>query len=665
MKQSPKRMHLLVVVALLLAVLSGAVMSSAQTDEIIVGLITKTETNPFFVKMREGAQAAADALGITLLTASGQFDTDNASQVTAIENMVAAGAQGILLVPADSSAIVPTIEWAREQGVIVIALDTPTNPEDASDALYATDNFRAGVLIGEYARAAMENPDEAVVALLGLPPGITVNELRQGGFLEGYGIDMESDQVVCVQDTQGDQTLGQTAMENCLVAHPEINLVYTINEPAAFGAYTALDNAGVAGDVMIVSVDGGCAGVEGVIDGRIAATSQQYPLRMASLGVETIVAAIQGGVVPTGYTDTGVALITANPVDGVDSEGVGYGYENCWGDQNPEVLAMAMELEGAAAGMMSVEEMAAAIADLGEEVIVGLITKTETNPFFVKMREGAQAAADALGITLLTASGQFDTDNASQVTAIENMVAAGVQGILLVPADSSAIVPTIEWAREQGVIVIALDTPTNPEDASNALFATDNFQAGVLIGEYARAAMENPDEAVIALLGLPPGITVNELRQGGFLEGYGIDMESDQVVCVQDTQGDQTLGQTAMENCLVANPEINLVYTINEPAAFGAYTAIENADVADDVMIVSVDGGCSGVEGVVDGRIAATSQQYPLRMASLGVETLARFVITGEAPTGYTDTGVTLITANPVEGVDSEDADFGVANCWG
>jgi fructose transport system substrate-binding protein len=300
-----------------------------------------------------------------------------------------------------------------------------------------------------------------------------------------------------------------------------------------------------------------------------------------------------------------------------------------------------------------------------DEVIIGLITKTETNPFFVKMREGAQASADALDVTLLTASGQFDTDNASQVTAIENMVAAGAKGILLVPADSSAIVPTIQFARDQGVIVIALDTPTTPEAATNALYATDNFQAGVLIGQYAHAAMENPDDAVIALLNLPPGITVGELRRNGFLEGFGIDIDSEQVVCEQDTQGDQTLGQTAMENCLVANPDINLVYTINEPAAFGAHTALANAGVADNVMIVSVDGGCAGVAGVVDGRIAATSQQYPLRMASLGVETLAQFVLTGNSPTGYTDTGVALITANPVAGVDSEDTDFGVANCWG
>ncbi|MEM6528519.1 MAG: substrate-binding domain-containing protein, partial [Chloroflexota bacterium] len=244
----------------------------AQDEDIVIGLITKTETNPFFVKMREGAQESADELGVELLTAAGQFDGDNASQVTAIENMVAAGAQGILLVPSDTTAIIPSIEAARAEGVIVIALDTPTDPEEATDALYATDNFQAGVLIGQYARAAMESPDEAVIALMNLNPGITVGDLRRDGFLEGYGITLDSEQVVCQQDTQGDQTLGQTAMENCLAANPEINLVYTINEPAAFGVYTAVENAGLEDQVTIVSVDGGCAGVEGVIDGRIAAT---------------------------------------------------------------------------------------------------------------------------------------------------------------------------------------------------------------------------------------------------------------------------------------------------------------------------------------------------------------------------------------------------------
>ncbi|MCB9432466.1 MAG: sugar ABC transporter substrate-binding protein [Ardenticatenaceae bacterium] len=317
-------------------------------------------------------------------------------------------------------------------------------------------------------------------------------------------------------------------------------------------------------------------------------------------------------------------------------------------------------MEAAQASVAAAGEAPAA----DQEIIIGLITKTETNPFFVKMKEGAQAAADAAGATLMTAAGTFDGDNESQVTAIENMVAAGAQGILITPSDTSAIVPAIEAARAAGVIVIALDTPTDPQDATDALYATDNYQAGILIGQYARA-VKGDEPVKIALLNLAPGITVGQLRRDGFVAGYGIEDGDPQIVCEEDTHGDQAEGQTAMENCLTKDPEINVVYTINEPAAFGAYTALEAAGVADNVLIVSVDGGCTGVEGVVDGRIAATSQQYPLRMASLGVETVVEYAMTGVAPSGYTDTGVTLITSNPVDGVDSEDADFGVANCWG
>ena len=160
--------------------------AAAQDEEIIVGLITKTESNPFFVKMKEGAQAAADAAGAELLTAAGAFDADNARQMTAIENMVTAGAQGILITPGDTKAIVPAIEAAREQGVLVIALDTPTEPMDATDALFATDNFKAGVLIGQYAKSVMGDT-EPIIATIDGSTGVSVSVLRHNGFLAGFG----------------------------------------------------------------------------------------------------------------------------------------------------------------------------------------------------------------------------------------------------------------------------------------------------------------------------------------------------------------------------------------------------------------------------------------------------------------------------------------------
>jgi fructose transport system substrate-binding protein len=309
----------------------------------------------------------------------------------------------------------------------------------------------------------------------------------------------------------------------------------------------------------------------------------------------------------------------------------------------------------------------------GGQVQVGLITKTETNPFFVKMKQGAEKEASTKGAKLLTAAGKFDGDNASQVTAIENMVAAGVKGILITPSDTKAIVPAIQKARDKGVLVIALDTPTQPQSATDALFATNNFKAGVLIGQYAKATVGGK-QPKIATLDLAPGISVGVLRHNGFLSGYGaanVDQNasqlatSPQVVCSQDTAGDQAKGQTAMENCLQKDPNIGLVYTINEPAALGAYNALKAAGKEKSVMIVSVDGGCTGVKAIQAGQIAATSQQYPLKMATTGVDAVVDFANNGKKASGYTDTGVTLITDKPAKGVDSKDTKFGLDNCWG
>ncbi|MFI0510151.1 fructose transport system substrate-binding protein [Streptomyces canus] len=295
-------------------------------------------------------------------------------------------------------------------------------------------------------------------------------------------------------------------------------------------------------------------------------------------------------------------------------------------------------------------------------VKVGLITKTDTNPFFVKMKEGAEKAAKENGVELSTAAGKFDGDNAGQVTAIENMVAAGVKGILITPSDSKAIVPAIAKARAKGVLVIALDTPTEPQSAVDALFATNNLTAGELIGEYAKAAMKGK-AAKIATLDLAPGVSVGVQRHTGFLKGFGAG-EKD-VLCAQDTGGDQAKGQTAMENCLQKNPDINLVYTINEPAALGAYTALKAKGREKDVLIVSVDGGCTGTQAVKDGKIAATSQQYPLKMAAEGVKAVVTYAKDGKKASGYTDTGVNLITDKAQTGVTSKDTVFGLENCWG
>jgi fructose transport system substrate-binding protein len=315
----------------------------------------------------------------------------------------------------------------------------------------------------------------------------------------------------------------------------------------------------------------------------------------------------------------------------------------------------------------------------GDGDVIGLITKTDTNPFFVKMKEGAQAEAEKQGLELQTFAGKQDGDNEAQVQAIENLISAGAKGFLITPSDSKAIVPSIDKAKQQDMLVIALDTPTDPADAVDATFATDNYQAGLLIGQWAKAKF-NGKQAKIALLDLNANqVSVDVQRDQGFLEGFGIDVkdktkigdEADPQIAGHDvTDGAEDGGRTAMENLLQKDPSINLVYTINEPAAAGAYQALKSAGKEKDVTIVSVDGGCPGVDNVKAGVIGATSMQFPLKMASLGVEAIAKFAKDGTKPAAtsgksFTDTGVELITDQPQTGVTAKDSAWGKENCWG
>jgi fructose transport system substrate-binding protein len=298
--------------------------------------------------------------------------------------------------------------------------------------------------------------------------------------------------------------------------------------------------------------------------------------------------------------------------------------------------------------------LASAPAFAEDKIIVGLITKTNANPFFAKMKEGAQAKANELGVDFRSFAGKYDGDNTGQVDAIEQLMNAGAKAILITPSDTKAIVPTIERARKAGILVIALDTPLDPPSA-----AKDARIA------YVDALVDQP--------------SVDRLRDFGFSKGFGVENsdwkqyghETDKrIVGHQWGRGEEAQGRAAMETLLQKDPNVNVVYTINEPTAAGAYGALRAAGKAKDALIVSVDGGCPGVKNIAAGVIGATAQQYPLLMASMGVEAAVKYAKTGAKPQpspglDFFNTGVSLVTDKPVEGVPSISSKEGLAKCWG
>ncbi|MFT4122871.1 MAG: substrate-binding domain-containing protein [Microbacteriaceae bacterium] len=334
----------------------GSDGSSSNSDDAIgVSLIVKTTSNPYFVAMEDAATAEAAKTNVDLTLAAGKKDGDTDTQIQAIENAISRGDKGILITP-NGSAVNNEIAKARAAGLYVIALDTAPDPADTVDITYATDNFAAGESIGEWT-AAQLGGKKAVIAMLDLfsDQVVSVDIDRDHGFLTGMGIDPGDDstngneassgsytggdggeyEIVGHQASQGAEDGGRTAMETLLSKNPDINVVYTINEPAAYGAYQALKAAGKESDVLLVSIDGGCTGVGYVKDGILGATAQQYPSKMAALGMDAIVQIASGGATPStseglDFYDTGSQLVTDQAVDGLDSIDSTAAEDTCW-----------------------------------------------------------------------------------------------------------------------------------------------------------------------------------------------------------------------------------------------------------------------------------------------------------------------------------------------
>jgi fructose transport system substrate-binding protein len=323
-------------------------------------------------------------------------------------------------------------------------------------------------------------------------------------------------------------------------------------------------------------------------------------------------------------------------------------------------------------------------------VQVALILKNFTNPYFISMENSAKADAAKLGVKLTVSAGTADGDTTTQISAIDNAIAAGDAGIIITP-NGNAVNPALDQAKSHHLFVIALDTVPTPPSTADLTYATNNFQAGQLIGQYTAKRL-NGKPADIAMLDLFNNqvVSVDISRDHGFLTGMGIGVGNAglnggepksgtykgqlggsgtyKIACQLPTQGAVPGGQTSMEQCLAKDPNINVVYAINEPAAEGAGAALKAAHKT-GVIVAAIDGGCAVTPYLQSGEVTATSAQFPGKMAALGVTAIYTLAKTGQKPTttpglGFFNTGTTLYTDSPVAGVPSGTTTQLASVCW-
>ncbi|HKC29482.1 MAG TPA: substrate-binding domain-containing protein, partial [Jatrophihabitans sp.] len=349
---------------------------------------------------------------------------------------------------------------------------------------------------------------------------------------------------------------------------------------------------------------------------------------------------------------------------------------------------------GAAAGIGAVLALVACGGGSGDgagggngsgPIGITLVTKDPSNPFWVAMVDGAMAGAERTQLDLTIESGRDQTDTESQIQAIEDAISRGDKAILIAH-NGPAVFGAIKKARDQGLFVLALDTPTDPVSLVDGTFASDNLEAGKLIGQWTAARFKDR-HASIAMLDLfnDKIVSVDLERDHGFLWGMGIKPDPQrnggepktgthagggtyEVVCHGATAGAVDGGRSAMEKCLSVNPKIDVVFTANEASGTGAVQALKAAGIK-DAVVTSIDGSCRGVRSVQSGDFGAVAQQFPFKMGELGVQAVFSYLHDGTKPTptpgrDFLDTGVVLISATPEPGVQSITADEGETRCW-
>ncbi|CAK2988519.1 ribose-binding protein [Vibrio crassostreae] len=264
---------------------------------------------------------------------------------------------------------------------------------------------------------------------------------------------------------------------------------------------------------------------------------------------------------------------------------------------------------------------------------MAIVLSTLNNPFFVTMKDGAEAKAEELGYKLIVLDSQ--NDPSKELSNIEDLTIRGVKAILINPTDSDAVSNAIRIANRSEIPVLTLDRGASRGDVVSHI-ASDNVIGGEMAGHF---IMEKVGEKakVIQLEGIA-GTSAARERGEGFMNAVnGSDLE---LLASQPADFDRTKGLNVMENLLAANPDVQAVFAQNDEMALGALRAVQAS--GKEVMIVGFDGTDDGIAAVNRGLLGATVAQQPDLIGSLGIE-MADKVLKGETVDEYVPVPLKII----------------------
>ncbi len=275
--------------------------------------------------------------------------------------------------------------------------------------------------------------------------------------------------------------------------------------------------------------------------------------------------------------------------------------------------------------LIAVAVMSLSAATQAAEQSMALVVSTLNNPFFVTLKDGAEAKAKELGYQMVVLDSQ--NDPAKELANVEDLTVRKVSAILVNPTDSAAVGNAIMLANKAGIPVLTLDRGANVGEVK-AHIASDNVAGGKMAGDFIASKLgKNID--VIQLEGIA-GTSAARDRGEGFAQA--VKANGFKVLASQPADFDRTKGLNVMENLLAAHPDVKAVFAQNDEMALGALRATQAA--GKQVLIVGFDGTDDGKAAVKSGKLGATVAQQPALIGAMGVETADK-VLKGESVEKY------------------------------
>ena len=574
---------------------SKAQETQGASGDVKIALITMDSVDQHWVNLNEGAQKAAQELGVEVTLLAPNMK-DDAQQIECVNNAVAGKYDAIIVAANGPDAISSALKEAQSAGIKIVYVDSPANVD--AEATFSTDNKAAGKIAGEEMIKALEakSVTSGNIGIVNVNASTETAVAREEGFrsaFEGKGYTLLE-----TQYGEGDAAKSQTIAENYITQG--VVGIFGTNEGSTTGTGNAIKAS--SSDVIGVGFDKSDAIQNLIADGYLLCTMAQNPDVMGYEGVKAAVAAVNGESLGGKVTDTGVSVLTKETLGGGSAEGAG----------GSDVKA-------------------------SKAWKIALITMDSVDQHWVSLNEGAQAKAKELGVEV-TFMAPNSKDDAQQIECVNNAVAGKYDAIIVAANGPDSITSALKEAQEAGIKIVYVDSPANLD--AEATYSTDNKAAGKTAGEELLKALEeaNVTSGNIGIVNINASTDSTVNREAGFREAF--EGKGFTLLETQYGEGDAAKSQTIAENYITQG--VVGIFGANEGATTGVGNAIKAS--GSEIIGVGFDKSDAILNLIEDGYLLCTMAQNPDVMGTMGVEACVRALEGEDLGGAVTDTGVSVLT---------------------